>query len=158
MGKLTASEARLLGILQQNGRITNQELAEQAGMSASPCWRRVQALQDSGVIRRYVALVDPAKIGLDIIAWATVQLQCYKEDEVRRFEESVAGVPEIVECYSVMGEAEYVLKIMVTGAQDYDRFLHEFLFKIPGLVRVRSSLALREVKYTTALPLQQAAG
>lgn len=156
MGKLTAGEARLLDILQQDGRITNQELAERAGMSASPCWRRVQALQDSGVIRRYVALVDPAKIGLDIIAWATVQLQCYKEDEVRRFEESVAGVPEIVECYSVMGEAEYVLKILVPDAQAYDRFLREFLFKVPGLVRVRSSLALREVKYTTALPLQQA--
>lgn len=156
MTKLTSSEAKLLAILQEDGRISNQALADQAGMSTSPCWRRVQALQDSGVIRKYAALVDPAKIGLNVVAYASIQLQRYSADEVQKFEESVKAVPEIIECYSVMGEADYLMKIMVKDAQAYDQLLHDFIFKIPGLVQVRSSLALREVKYGTAVPLSQA--
>jgi DNA-binding Lrp family transcriptional regulator len=154
--KLTDSERKLLDALQTEGRISNQSLAERAGMSPSPCWRRVRALEETGVIRGYAALLDPTKVGLNVIAYASIQLQRYSEEEVSRFEDSVRGAPEIVECYSVMGEADYLLKIMVEDAKAYDRFLHDFIFKIPGLVQVRSSLTLREVKYGTALPLKRA--
>jgi len=153
MAELTESERKILGVLQREGRISNQALSERVGLSAAPCWRRVQALQDSGVVRRYAAIVDPVKVGVNVIAYAHINLQRHHEDTVERFEEAVRAAPEILECYAVTGDADFLLKVAVPDIAGYDRFLHEFAFSLPGVGQVHSNLALREIKYETALPV-----
>lgn len=153
MSGLSENERQILTVLQTDGRITNQALAEQVGLSAAPCWRRVKGLEDSGVIRGYAALVDPRRTGLDIVAYAHIHLQSHGEDNITRFEDAVRKTPQIMECYAVTGEADFLIKVMVPDIAAYDRFLHDFVFRLDGVGQVQSNLALREIKYTTALPL-----
>lgn len=153
MSKLTESERKILTVLQQEGRISNQALAERVGLSNSPCWRRVQALAESGVIRRYAALLDPEAVGFKVVAYAHINLQRHNEETVEEFEAAVRAAPQILECYAVTGDADFLLKVLVPDIAGYDRFLHDFVFSLPGVGQVHSNLALREVKYETALPL-----
>lgn len=153
MAELTESERKILEILQREGRISNQALAGRADLSAAPCWRRVQSLQESGVIRRYAALLDPEMVGYQLVAYAHINLQRHTEETVEKFEEAVRAAPQIMECYAVTGDADFLLKVAVPDVAGYDRFLHEFVFSLPGVGQVHSNLALREVKYETALPL-----
>ncbi len=153
MSALSENERQILSVLQTDGRITNQALAERTGLSAAPCWRRVKALEESGVIRGYAALLDPRKTGLGIAAYAHIHLQSHGEDNIAQFEAAVRKTPEIMECYAVTGEADFLIKVMVPDIAAYDRFLHDFVFRLEGVGQVHSNLALREIKYTTALPL-----
>ncbi|MBR9912832.1 MAG: Lrp/AsnC family transcriptional regulator [Gammaproteobacteria bacterium] len=152
--KFDRYEWQILQILQKEGQITNQELAERIGLSTTPCWRRLTNLNQSGVIRRYAALLDPKLVGIGEVAFANVTLDGRQEDAVQRFEEEVNGHPEVLECYASMGEADYVLKVAVPDISAYDRFLQTFLLKLPYVVQVRSNFALRAVKQETALPLE----
>jgi len=158
MVELTASERKILRVLQKEGRISNQALAERVGLSAAPCWRRVQNLRESGVLRGYAAILDPQKVGVHVVAYAHINLQRHQEDTVERFEEAVRATPEILECYAVTGDADFLLKVAVPDIAAYDRFLHEFVFSLPGVGQVHSNLALREIKYETALPLDSPHG
>ncbi|WP_423222033.1 Lrp/AsnC family transcriptional regulator [Ideonella lacteola] len=144
---------RLIDTLQRKGRQSAQQLAEAVGMSATPVWRRLKELEQSGVIRREVVLMDREKLGLAICAWAYVSLVRHTDGAVEDFERLVASSPEIMECASITGEADYVIKVVVPDMKAYDRFLQERLFKLKGVSSIRTNVVLREVKYETALPL-----
>lgn len=144
---------RILETLQHEGRLTNQELAERVGISPSPCWRRVKEIENEGVIRRYVALLDPEKVGVGECVFTLVNLEMHNRESLAAFEQAVKDRPEIVECYAITGDADFILKIHVPNIRAYDRLLNEVLFRIPGIKHVKSSFTLREVKYDTALPL-----
>lgn len=155
--KLDPSERRILTELQKNARLTNQDLAERVGLSSSPCWRRVRALEDAGVIRGYAALLDPRKVGVGETVFCNVTLERHEEGVVERFEAEVARRPEVLECYAMTGDYDYQLRIVVPEVKSYDEFLQDFIFRLKGIAHVKSNFALREVKYDTALPLQKAA-
>jgi Lrp/AsnC family transcriptional regulator, leucine-responsive regulatory protein len=147
---------RILDALQREGRLTNQELAERVGLSASPCWRRVKELEDEGVIRRYVAILEPDKVDVGECVFTLVNLEMHNRDSLAAFERAVKDRPEILECYAITGDADFILKVHVPNIRAYDRLLNEVLFRIPGMKHVKSSFTLREVKYDTALPLPEA--
>ena len=144
----------ILQALQADARQGTPQLAEQAGLSATPVWRRIKELEASGTIRRYVALADREKLGLHICVLAHVSLLRHGDGAVEQFERMVATSPEIVECQAITGEADYVIKVVAPDMKAYDRFLQSHLFTLPGVASVRSNVVLREVKYETALPVR----
>lgn len=144
---------RILHELQIDGRQSSQQLADKVGLSTTPVWRRVKELEESGVIRRYAALVDRERIGLHTCVLAHVSLERHSEGAVEAFEQRALACSEIIECYGITGEADYVIKVVVADMKAYDRFLHEVVFRIPGVASIRTSVVLREVKYETALPV-----
>ena len=148
----------ILEVIQEEARITNAELAERVGLSPSPCWRRVRALEQTRVIRRYVTLVDAEAIGLPINVFATVTLEKQVERALERFERAVAQRPEVMECYLMTGEFDYLLRIVVPSLGAYERFLMDHLTRIEGIASIKSSFALKQVRYKTALPLVHIGG
>jgi DNA-binding Lrp family transcriptional regulator len=149
---------RILAELQADGRLTNQELAERVGVSPSPCWRRVKELEEQGVIRRYAALLDPEKAGVPECVFTLINLEMHNRESLAAFEQAVKDRPEIMECYAITGDADFILKIQVPNIRAYNRLLNEVVFRIPGVKHVKSSFTLREVKYDTALPLPEGQG
>ena len=143
----------ILRELQRDARLPQQALAERVGLSATPVWRRIRELETRGVIRRWVALLDREKLGLHACVLANVSLDRHAEGVVEGFERQVRACPEIVECHGITGEADYLIKVVVPDMKAYDRFLHEVVFRIPGVASIRTNVVLREVKYETALPL-----
>ncbi len=143
----------ILQALQADARLGTPQLAERAGLSATPVWRRIKELEASGTIRRYVALADREKLGLHICVLAHVSLLRHSDGAVEQFERMVATSAEIVECQAITGEADYVIKVMAPDMKAYDRFLQDKIFKVSGVASVRSNVVLREVKYETALPV-----
>jgi Lrp/AsnC family transcriptional regulator, leucine-responsive regulatory protein len=146
-------DRRLLRILQQDGRISNQELAEAAAMSTSACWRRVKALEEAGIVRRYAAIVDPVACGLAFHAIVLVQLARHEESFVEQFVAAIAGRPEVLECFATTGEADYHLRVLCADLDAYNLFLERFLFRLPGVKSARTNLVLKEVKHQIAVPL-----
>ncbi|MCV2356851.1 Lrp/AsnC family transcriptional regulator [Paucibacter sp. B2R-40] len=144
---------QILAALQDDCRQSTQALADKVGLSATPVWRRIKELEDSGVIRRHVALVDREKLGLNICVLANVSLVRHSEGAVEQFERLVLASREIIECHGITGEADYVIKVVVPDMKAYDLFLQGQIFKVPGVASVRSNVVLREVKYETALPV-----
>lgn len=153
MRLLDRATRRIIEALQHDGRQSAQQLAEQAGLSPTPVWRRVKELEQSGVVRRYVALMDREQLGLAICVWAHVSLVRHTDGAVEDFERLALSSPEIMECASITGEADYVIKVVVPDMKAYDRFLQNRLFKLKGVASIRTNVVLREVKYETALPL-----
>ena len=151
--KLDRIDRKILTLLQQDSRQPNNELAGRVGLSPSPCLRRVKALEDSGIIARYVALVDPASVDLPVNVFISVSLEHQVEDRIDTFERAVMKLPEVLECYLMTGDADYLLRVMVPDLASYERFLKEHLTRIPGVANIRSSFALKQVRYRTALPL-----
>jgi DNA-binding Lrp family transcriptional regulator len=151
-----AIRRRILATLQAHGRLTNQELADRVGLSPSPCWRRVKELEEEGVIRRYAAILDPEKAGVSECVFTLINLEMHNRDSLAAFEQAVKDRPEILECYAITGDADFILKVHVPNIRAYDRLLNEVIFRIPGVKHVKSSFTLREVKYDTALPLDEA--
>lgn len=147
-----AMDRRILESLQANGRMTNQELSEQVGLSPSPCLRRVRQLEASGVIKRYVALVDPETVGLSVTAFVRVRLDQQDDRHLAMFEEAVAEFPEVMECYLMTGEADYQLRVLVKSLGIFEDFLRHRLTRVKGVANVTTSFALRPVIYKTALP------
>lgn len=152
--RVDAIDRRILEALQANGRITNQELSEQVGLSPSPCLRRVRQLEADGVIQRYVALVDPEAVGLSVTAFVRVRLDQQDDRHLAMFESAVAQFPEVMECYLMTGEADYQLRVLVRSLGTFEDFLRHRLTKVPGVANVTTSFALRPVIYKTALPAQ----
>jgi DNA-binding Lrp family transcriptional regulator len=143
----------ILQALQADATLSTQALADKVGLSATPVWRRVKELEDSGVIRGQVVLVDREKIGLTILVLANVSLVRHSEGAVEQFEQLVSTRREIIECHAITGEADYVMKVVAADMKAYDLFLQQHIFKLPGVSSVRSNVVLREVKYETALPV-----
>jgi DNA-binding Lrp family transcriptional regulator len=154
MESLDRHDVVLLTELQRDSRQTVQQLAERVGLSSTPCWKRVKEMESAGIIRGYTALVDREKVGLSLCVIAELNLTRHSEDEVRRFEKAVADAPQIVSCYSTTGQADYVIKVLVRDIKDYEQFLHETAFKLPGVTHVRSSVVLKEVKSELRLPIE----
>src|SRR6478609_86788 len=154
MDALDRHDVLLLAELQRDSRQTVQQLADAAGLSSTPAWKRIKEMEASGVIRGYTALVDREKIGLALCVLAEINLTRHNEDDVRRFEREAASCPQIVSCYSTTGQADYVIKVLVPDIKAYESFLHEVLFKLPGVTHVRSSVVLKEVKSETRLPFE----
>jgi DNA-binding Lrp family transcriptional regulator len=146
---------RILEILQEQARISNADLAQHVGLSPSPCWRRVRVLEDSGVIQQYVALVSAKSVGLPINVFATVTLDKQIESALEAFERSVTERPEVMECYLMTGEFDYLLRVVVPDLEAYEHFLLEHLTRIKGIASIKSSFSLKQVCYKTTLPLPQ---
>ena len=140
-------DRKILRELQADARITNNELAERIGLSPSPCLRRVRRLEETGVIRGYTTLVDPAAFGWSMVAIATVRLSRQNEDEIVMFEDAIRGWEEVLECHLVTGEYDYVIKAAVGGTQGYERLLRDRLYRLPGIRHTRTSFALRCLKH-----------
>lgn len=157
MNKLDRYDRLLLAELQRDSRQTVQQLATAVGLSSTPCWKRVKELEASGVIRRYTALVDREKVGLSLCVLAELNLTRHSEEDVRQFERAVADCPQIVSCYATTGQADYVIKVLVPDIKQYEAFLHETAFKLPGVTHVRSSVVLKEVKAETRVPVEEPA-
>lgn len=154
---LDAIDRRILQHLQLNARSSTAELAEVAGLSSSPCWRRVKAMEDAQVIRRYVTIVDPGKVGLAVNLFVNVSLSTQIEAALEVFERAIQQRPEVMECYLMTGDADYLLRVVMPDLAAYERFLMDHLTRIPGVANIRSSFALRSVKYRTDLPLDHLA-
>ena len=150
---LDAYDRRIVTELQQDGRTTNQALAERIGLSPSPCLRRVRLLEEAGVITRYVGLVDPEKIGLTVTAFVRVRLDQQGDRHLAAFEAAIGGFSEVMECYLMTGESDYQLRILVKSLSEFEDFLRHKLTRIDGVAQVTTSFALRPVVYRTALPI-----
>ena len=150
---LDPASLKILAELQKNGRVSSNELAEKIGMSASPCWRRQKELEENGYILRYAALLDRRKLGLAVVCLLHVSLQRHAEGVVEQFEEVMRLRPEVVECYETTGSSDYMVKVVVADMDAYHDFLHNVMVKLNGVAQVNTSVALREVKYETTLPL-----
>ncbi len=133
--------------------MSNQELSDQVGLSPSPCLRRLKRLEADGVITRYVALVDPGSVGLDVTAFVRVRLDQQDDRHLAAFETAVAEFPEVMECYLMTGDADYQLRVMVASLHDFEDFLRSRLTRIAGVAQVTTSFALRPIIYKTALPV-----
>lgn len=158
MTDLDALDVRILNILQDNARITTLELAEQVGLSPTPCARRVKRLEDDGLIQRYVTLLDEKKAGLDLSVFISVRLRAQTAETMEKFERSVRSIPEISECYLVSGVHDYLLHLRVADVDALREFLRNRLVTIEGIAEAQSSIVLDKVKYSTALTLSEAGG
>jgi len=154
--RLTRTDHRLLEILQREGRLTNQELAERVALSPSACLRRVRALEESGVIRGYAALIDPRQVGLGLVAFVTVKLEKRGRMPTETFAQAVKDWPEVVACHAMTGEMDYLLRVVVEDLDHFSRFIMDSLLKHPGVLDVKSSFVLEQVKETTVLSLPAA--
>jgi Lrp/AsnC family leucine-responsive transcriptional regulator len=152
MAMIEAQDRKLLSRLQMDGRRSNQELADDVNMSASACWRRVRAMEESGIIARYAALVDREKAGFATSAILHVSLDRHDETFVTQFVSRIRRRPEVLECFATTGDADYHLRVVVEDMAAYNRFLDDFMFKIPGIRHVRTNVILKEIKYDVALP------
>ena len=152
MESLDRQDLVLLSELQRDSRQTVQQLADAAGLSSTPTWKRIKDMESSGVIRGYTARVDREKVGLSLAVLAEINLTRHHEDDVRRFEREVASCPQIVSCYATTGQADYVISVVVPDIKAYESFLHEVMFKLPGVTHVRSSVVLKEIKAESRLP------
>ena len=151
MPSLDAVDRNILDHLQRDGRISNVDLAREIGLSPSACLRRMRDLEASGVIDRYAAILNQAAAGFGLSVFVQVTLE--RQAAIEAFERSVADRPEVMECYLMAGDADYLLRVVVADVTAYQRFLKDHLARIPGVASVRSSFALNRVKYDTALPL-----
>lgn len=143
---------RIIEQMQENSDIGLAELAEATGTTPSSCWRRLDELRARGVIRRSVAVVDPAAIGLAVNVFVQVTLEKQTEAALRVFQSRISRRPEVMECYLMSGDSDYLLRVVVEDLARYHRFVVDHLTTIPGVANLRSSFALEQVKYTTALP------
>ena len=155
--ELDAIDRRILDQLQRNGRISNVELAGLVGLSPSPCLRRVRDLEDVGVIDRYAAILDQGAAGFSLSVFVQVTLERQIEAALEAFERVIAERPEVMECYLMTGDADYLLRIVVPDVAAYETFLKNHLIRIQGISSIKSSFALNRVKYETALPLSDEA-
>ncbi|MBN7795283.1 Lrp/AsnC family transcriptional regulator [Parahaliea mediterranea] len=150
------TDIRILERLQRDGRISNQALAEELGISPAACWRRVRGLEEAGVVDRYAALLNRRRLGLNLCAFVHVTLARHVQESKIPFEEAVLERPEVLECFATTGDADFILQVVTADIASFDAFLEEFLFSLPQISQVRSNIALRELKRDTALPLDYA--
>jgi len=146
-------DQKILHHLQDNARLTNVDLSERVNLSPSPCLRRVRNLEDSGVIKGYVTLVDQNALGLPVSVFVSVSLEKQVETALEQFEDAIRARPEVMECYLMTGDADYLLRVVAADLAGYERFLLDHLTRIPGVASIKSSFALKQVTYKTALPI-----
>ncbi len=151
---LGRKDRRILAELQRDSRLTTQELADKVGMSSSATWRRVRSLEEAGIIDRYAVIVNPKKAGFGFASMVQVSLARHEQTNVEHFIREVLQHPEVLECFATSGEADFHLRVVVEDIDAYNRFLDDFIFRLPGVSQVRSNIVLKEIKADTALPFK----
>ena len=154
LSKLSAIDIRILQLLQENAALTAAEIAEQVNLSPSPCWRRINRMEKEGIIQRKVALLDAQKLGMGLVVFSNVSLSKNDEASLETFEGEVRRYPEVVECYTVTGAFDYLLKTITKDIQHYETFMRRHLLQMPLVREVNSNVAVTQIKYTTSLPLE----
>ena len=152
--ELDRTDRTILAALQQDGRLANVTLAARVNLSESACLRRVRALEQAGVIDRYVALLKQSAVGLPDSVFVEVSLTREQQEDLDAFENAVRKLPEVMECYLMSGEYDYLLRVVVANTADYERIHRENITRLPGVARVRSGFALRTVTKHTDLPIR----
>jgi Lrp/AsnC family transcriptional regulator len=150
---LDQTDRRILAILQTEAGVTATEVGERIGLSQSACWRRIQRLRDAGVIKDQPAILDREKVGLSTMVFAHVKLTSHGRTNITDFADAVRQYPEVLDCYVVLGNVDFLLRIVTEDIKDYERFMYEKLSQLPGVQEVNSSIALSEMKHTTVLPI-----
>ncbi len=153
--KLDKLDRKILRSLQEDGRISNSDLAEHVGLSASACLRRVRTLEAEGIIEKYVALLNPKKLGKCMSVFVEISLGSQSEEALSTFEKAVDRSTEIMECHLMGGDADYILRVMADDPVDFERIHRDHLTRLPGVVRMRSSFAIRSTKQGSALPISE---
>jgi Lrp/AsnC family leucine-responsive transcriptional regulator len=143
---LDSIDRRILAELQRDGRISHQDLADRVGLSPTPCARRMRLLQDEGYVTGYAALIDEAQMGFGFSVFVSVKLDRQVDDQLVSFERAIAQCPEVVDCWLMTGNRDYLLRIAVSGLEEYERFLTGRLTKLPGVASLESSIPIRRVK------------
>ncbi len=153
--RLDRIDLAILDHLQRDGRATSNEIADTAGLSPSPAHRRQKLLEEGGIIRRYVAILDQDRVGLPVNVFVSVKLSAQTDDHLAAFEKAIADLPEIMECYVMSGASDYLLRVVAPDLGAYEEFLRTRLTRIPGIRGVESAFALKRVVYRTNLPLRR---
>ena len=150
---LDHTDRKILDLLQTEPGINATAIGERIGLSQSACWRRIQRLRDEGVIKDQPAILDREKVGLSTMVFAHVKLTTHGRTNITDFADAVRQYPEVLDCYVVLGNVDFLLRIVTEDIKDYERFMYEKLSKLPGVQEVNSSIALSEMKHTTVLPI-----
>jgi len=153
MTSLDPTDLKILSIMQQNANYTTQEIADKTNLSQSPCWRRINRLEAAGIIRKNVTLLNSQALGFDLVVFATVNLTTQGRNSLTEFEEKIRFFPEVVECYTMTGTWDYMLKVVAKGIRRYEVFVREHLLSLDQIREVHSHIAVTEIKNTTELPL-----
>lgn len=153
MSELDEIDRKILRLLQDDCRLTMQEIADRVGLSASPCHRRIKMMEDGGLIRGYVALVDQRRIGLPVSVFVSIKLERQREKDLEAFAKAISRWPEVLECYLMTGHRDYLLRVVVEDLSAYEKFLKQKLTLVPGIASIESSFALDQIKYSIAVPV-----
>ncbi|EFO30867.1 Bkd operon transcriptional regulator [Roseibium sp. TrichSKD4] len=151
--KLDVIDRRILAVLQTDGRIANADLADKVGLSASACLRRMRALEESGIIAHYVALLDQTKLGRRMDVFVEISLVGQSNEVLEAFEKAVARATEVMECFLMAGDADYMLRVTASDPLDFERIHREQLARLPGVLRMKTSFAIRPIVRRTAFPM-----
>jgi Lrp/AsnC family transcriptional regulator len=146
-------DIRILSVLQENATLSAADVAEKVGTATATCWRRIQRLEGEGIIRARVALLDRERLGFNLVVFAHVKLANHGRDALSRFEQAVRGYPEVLDCYTLLGETDFLLRIVTKDVKAYEAFFLDHLSRIAGVQSVSSSIALSIIKESTAIPL-----
>jgi Lrp/AsnC family transcriptional regulator len=151
---LDAIDIKILDLMQRDASLSTAELAERVGLSQSPCWRRIQRLREEGYIKGVVAIVDPKLMGFNMQIFAQVKMTTLSDDERANFHRAINAIPEILDCWTVFGEMDAMLRVLAPDVTWYQDFIFNVILKLPGVIDVRSIVTLSESKSTTAIPLR----
>ncbi|MBA8821504.1 AsnC family transcriptional regulator [Ochrobactrum sp. P6BS-III] len=151
--KLDEIDKRILRVLQRDGRIANNDLAREVGLSPSPCLRRVKLLEEAGVIDRYVAVLNPAKIGKGLTFFTRIRLDRQDEETLQEFAREILKLPQVLECYFMLGDYDAMIRVVAADIEEYRRFQSEYLSRIKGVQNLKTDVPSQAVKQTSAMPL-----
>lgn len=151
---LSAVDIRILEQIQKDSSLSTSDLADRVGLSQSPCWRRLQRLKDEGYVRGEVALVDRAKLGTTLLIFANLKMQTLTDEKRAEFMRKVENTPEILECHTLFGDMDVLIKVLAPSLDWYQKFIFSVILKLPGVIDIQSTVTLTEIKSTTALPLR----
>lgn len=151
--ELTGIDRRILRALQEDGRMTIQAIADRVGLSASPCLRRIRQMEEAGIIAAYSAVVDQKAVGLPVSVFISIKLERQRAEELDRFGDAIAGWPEVMECYLMTGQFDFLLRVVCADLAAYEAFLREKLTQVAGVSSIESSFSLGQVKYSRVLPI-----
>ena len=152
--ELDRTDLRILGALQKDASLSTADIAQRVGLSQSPCWRRISLLEADGVVRRRVALLSREKVGLEVLVFTHVKLASHGWQSLPKFKQKVVSFPEVVQCFMVIGDFDFILLVMTRSINDYNEFIQKRLSQVPGVQAIESRIVLEEAKNTTELPLE----
>lgn len=153
---LNSTETKILTLLQEDARITNQSLADEIALSPSPCWRKVRKLEEDGVIQGYRAVLSRKKIGLGVMVFIRVSIDSHSEAEAKKFEEEVTALQDVVACYSIGGDADFLLQVVASDLDSYAEFAMSVIRRLPGIKEMQSMFVLKEIKPQAGWPIKDA--